>query len=203
MIEKTWEGVRVFVVALVATCVFLLLVGSQRVFAHSGGLNKHGCHMERTTGECHCHRDEQGEKISPPVISPDKCGLVESKPKPDKRSEMDFVAAFCHPRGGRIEVTLPYGGRADCITEKHAIEGDFAPKWQEAFRQARHYALDAEKRAGILLILKNENDKVYIKKLCGRIAEKQVSIDVFATGHGYPEEGESVPCADEKEGRSD
>ena len=207
MSKESWEGVRVFVVVSITACVFLILVGGQNVFAHGGGLNEQGCHQKRKTGECHCHREggKDGPKLIPPVISPDKCDKVESKPKPDKRSEMDFVAEFCHApaRKGQIEKTLSNRMRADCVTEEYAIEGDFAPKWEEVYKQAQHYAIETDKKAGILLILKNENAKVYIKKLCDRIAEKQVSIDVFAIGHGYPEEGESVPCADEKEGRSD
>ncbi len=79
---------------------------------------------------------------------------------------MDFVAQFCHARGGQIEKSLPNGMRADCITKEHVIEGDFARKWKEAFLQAQHYAIEADRRAGILLILENENDKVYIEKTC-------------------------------------
>ena len=196
MSERSWEGARISVAVAIAACLFLILVGGQNVFAHGGGLNAQGCHKERATGECHCHRDEQGKKISPPVISPDRC--EKSSPEDDKRSEADFVAKFCHARGGQIEFSLPHGRRADCITEKHAIEGDFAPKWEEAFPQAQHYALDADKRAGVLLIMENENDKVYIKKLCDLIAEKQVLMDVFAIGHGFADEqGESVSCPDE------
>ena len=196
MNEKSWDEVWVFVVVLIVACVFLILVGGQSVFAHGGGLNAQGCHNKRATGECHCHRDEHGKKkMSPPVISPDRC--EKSSPEDDKRSEMDFVAKFCHARGGQIEKSLPNGTRVDCITEKHAIEGDFAPKWKEAFLQAQHYAIEADRRAGILLILENENDKVYIEKLCDLIAEKHVSIDVFAIGHGFAEQGESVSCPDE------
>ena len=192
MTEKSWDEVWVFVVVLIVACVFLILVGGQSVFAHGGGLNAQGCHKERATGECHCHRDEHGKKLSPPV----RCEK-NNKHKDDKRSEVDFVAKFCHARGGQIEKSLPNGTRVDCITEKHAIEGDFAPKWKEAFLQAQHYAIEADRRAGILLILENENDKVYIEKLCDLIAEKHVSIDVFAIGHGFAEQGESVSCPNE------
>lgn len=27
------------------------------MYAHGGGLNSCGCHFNRKTGECHCHRD--------------------------------------------------------------------------------------------------------------------------------------------------
>ena len=151
-----------------------------------------GCHQKRATGECHCHRDKSGKKLIPPVPCE---GRPKDEPK-DNRSEANFVAVFCLARDGEIEKTLPNGMRADCVTEEHAIEGDFAHKWEEAYNQARHYAIETDKKAGVLLILKNENDKVFIKKLCDRIAEKNVSIDVFAIGHGFAEQGESVFCPD-------
>src|SRR5690606_26782593 len=34
----------------------LLLAASLDVPAHPGGLDKHGCHNNRSTGEYHCHR---------------------------------------------------------------------------------------------------------------------------------------------------
>lgn len=190
MKETSWNEVRVLVAVLIAACGLLILAGGRSVFAHGGGLNAQGCHMERATGRCHCHRDKDFKKLSPPVP-------CEKKSKDDNRSEMDFVAQFCHARGGQIEKSLPHRRRADCITEEHAIEGDFAPKWEEAYSQSLRYAREAGKRAGILLILKNEKDKGYIKKLCDRIADQQVPIDVFAIGHVFAEKGEPVFCPDE------
>ena len=61
--------------------------------------------------------------------------------------------------------------------------------------QAQHYAIDADRKAGVLLILENESDEVYIRKLCKRIAEKGVTIDVFVIGTGIVEEaGKSDSC---------
>ena len=190
MNEKSCDEARVFVVGFIAACVFLMLVGSQSVFAHGGGLNAQGCHNERATGECHCHRDEHGKKLSPPVP-------CEKKPKDDKRSEADFVEEFCHAHDGQVEQSLPHRMRADCMTEKHAIEGDFARKWDDAYSQSLRYARVTGKKPGILLILKNEKDKRYIKKLCNLIADQQAPIDVFAIGHGSAAQGESVFCPDE------
>lgn len=34
----------------------LLLLASDDVVFHGGGLNACGCHFNRKTGECHCHR---------------------------------------------------------------------------------------------------------------------------------------------------
>ena len=35
----------------------LLLCMSHAAHAHGGGLNRDGCHTNRSTGEYHCHRD--------------------------------------------------------------------------------------------------------------------------------------------------
>ncbi len=190
MKETSWNEVRVLVAVLIAACGLLISAGGQSVFAHGGGLNAQGCHMERATGGCHCHRDKDFKKLSPPVP-------CENKPDDVDRSEMDFVAVFCLARDGELEKKMPHRRRADCITKGHAIEGDFAHKWEEAYSQSQQYARGANKKAGILLILENEKDKGYIKKLCDLIADQQVPIDVFAIGHGFAEKGESVFCPDE------
>ena len=41
---------------IATTCVVLLLATASPAFAHPGGLDKHGCHTNRSTGEYHCHR---------------------------------------------------------------------------------------------------------------------------------------------------
>lgn len=54
---------------------------------------------------------------------------------------------------GQAEVTMPDGTRCDLVTEKHAIEVDFADKWAQAIGQSLNYAFQSNRRAGILLIL--------------------------------------------------
>lgn len=182
---------RLFGVVFIAAGGFFILTGGESVFAHGGGLNAQGCHNVTMTGQCHCHRDKYGRKLSPPVP-------CESMLQEDKHSEAHFVAIFCLARDGEIEHSLPHRRRADCLTEDHAIEGDFAPKWVEAYFQSKQYARESGKKAGILLILKTEQDEVYIGKLCELIAERQADIDVFAIGHGFAETGDSISCADGK-----
>ena len=36
--------------------VILFLILSNKVNSHGGGLNKQGCHNNRSTGDYHCHR---------------------------------------------------------------------------------------------------------------------------------------------------
>ena len=121
--------VRRLAIVLIAAWGLLILAVSQSVVAHGGGLNALGCHMERATGGCHCHRGKDFRKLSPPVP-------CEKKPNDVDRSEAHFVAVFCLARDGKLEKKMPHRRRADCITEGHAIEGDFAHKWEEAYSQS-------------------------------------------------------------------
>lgn len=43
-----------------SVCVLLLLAAWSDAPAHPGGLDKHGCHNNRSTGEYHCHRGASG-----------------------------------------------------------------------------------------------------------------------------------------------
>jgi len=56
-----------------------------------------------------------------------------------------------------VEVVLPDKTRCDCLTETHAIEFDFGSKWAEAIGQALYYAIHANKRAGIVLVLEKKD----------------------------------------------
>jgi hypothetical protein len=50
-----------------AACVLLLLLAAiaDGAWAHGGGLDKHGCHNNRKTGEYHCHRDSGNRRATP------------------------------------------------------------------------------------------------------------------------------------------
>ncbi len=42
--------------AITVFALAALLAGASTTHAHPGGLDKHGCHTNRKTGEYHCHR---------------------------------------------------------------------------------------------------------------------------------------------------
>lgn len=67
---------------------------------------------------------------------------------------------------------MPNGTRADCITDKYAIEIEFASKWAEAIGQAINYSEQTGKKPGILLIIEKPKDWRYYNRL-KRIALKQ------------------------------
>lgn len=96
------------------------------------------------------------------------CSTVPAKPR-----EADYVRAGCK---GRVEVTLKDGTRADCLTETHAIEYDWAHKWAEAVGQAMHYARVTGKKPGVVLILKTEADQRYVERVRPLAIENDITL---------------------------
>jgi hypothetical protein len=164
--------------------LLFLLIAAADSRAHSGGMNAAGCHNDYAKGECHCHRDADGNKIPPQIADAAQCGKAKA-PSTKKRSEADYAAEFCHARDGQLEVGLGGGAyRADCVTEDFVFEVDFAPKWQEAVSQARHYRIEANRRAAIVLILEKESDRAMLRQACAQIVDENLDIAVFAVGGG-------------------
>ena len=63
------------------------------------------------------------------------------------------------------EVKLPDNTRVDCLTDKYAIEFDFAPKWAEALGQSLHYAHMTGRMPAIFLIVEHERDMRHVQRL--------------------------------------
>ena len=80
----------------------------------------------------------------------------------------------------QIEVSMPDGTRCDLVTETHAIEVDFADKWGEAIGQSLNYAFQANRRAGILLILEKQSDEKHLIRVNSIIKHFSLPIDVLA-----------------------
>ena len=59
---------------------------------------------------------------------------------------------------GQTEITMGDNTRCDIVTETHAIELDWKSKWSESIGQSLNYALQSNKRAGIILIIDDVND---------------------------------------------
>ena len=85
----------------------------------------------------------------------------------EKKNERWYQQRWCDANQGRMEVRLANGTRCDCLTATHAIEFDFAPKWQEAIGQSLNYGMMTGKRPGIVLICRRPNDKKKFKLLKG------------------------------------
>ena len=112
--------------------------------------------------------------------------LLTLSPVHAKRDHFEklYQNQWCQEQKGETEVQMPDRTRCDCITGTHAIEMDFGDKWYQAVTQSLHYSLQADKRAGILLILESPDDRKYWEKLRRVINHYKLPIDVWTIGNG-------------------
>jgi hypothetical protein len=101
----------------------------------------------------------------------------------NQHPEKWYQTIWCDDHNGTMEVVLPDGTRADCVTEKYAIEFDFGYKWAESIGQCLNYALQTSKRAGIVLIIEKPEDLKYWIRLNTIIQYHKLPIDAWK----YPE----------------
>ena len=95
-----------------------------------------------------------------------------------KKHENDYQEAWCAGKGV-TEYVLPDKTRVDCLTDKHAIEFDWANKWAEAIGQSLYYSFVTNKKAGIVIILKKEKGRRHLRKLYSVIEHNKLDIDVW------------------------
>lgn len=88
--------------------------------------------------------------------------------------------------GGLKKVRVP-DGRVDIGTETHAIEVEFASKWKNAIGQALWYAMQTNKKAGIVVIVENARDAGDAIRLESVIEHNQLPIRVWRWEEDLPE----------------
>ncbi|TAN62568.1 hypothetical protein EPN18_04540 [bacterium] len=79
--------------------------------------------------------------------------------------EKEYQKVWCDKAGGVMEYVVSGGSRVDCLTTTHAVEVEFAPKWQEAIGQALYYGKKTKRTPGIVLILESKVDNKYLGRL--------------------------------------
>lgn len=80
--------------------------------------------------------------------------------------EKYYQGKWCTGPGWQTEYVLPDRSRVDCLTDTHAVEVEFAGKWQEAVGQSLYYAQMTGKKPAILLIMENrDKDMIYWLRL--------------------------------------
>lgn len=67
-------------------------------------------------------------------------------------TESDYRDRLCGGAGMQMEMAMPNGTRADCMTDRLAIEVDWAHKWAEAIGQSMNYAASTGKLPAAILI---------------------------------------------------
>ncbi len=97
---------------------------TSNVFSHSGGLNKKGCHNNRSTGDYHCHRGSSSKKSNTSKFISKSLG-----------NEDFYNLRLANHLGGRTEVSYNYDYningstpriasiRIDIVTDEYVIEG--------------------------------------------------------------------------------
>jgi len=93
-----------------------------------------------------------------------------------KYHERHYQIKLCNILKGRMEVTLKDRTRVDCLSEKYAIEVDFAKKWAESIGQSLYYAHMTKKEPAIGLIV-GKNDSRFLKRL--ETVSKKFDIKIF------------------------
>ena len=68
-------------------------------------------------------------------------------------------------------------------THTHAIEFDFGDHWSEAVGQSAYYAIQTEKKAGIVLILVTMKDQKYWIRLNTTIEHFDLPIKTWSIGN--------------------
>jgi len=66
--------------------------------------------------------------------------------------------------GGEREVSFP-SGRVDLMTKDYAFEIERAAKWKDSIGQSLWYALNANRKPGIILLLRSESEFKYAQQL--------------------------------------
>ena len=100
-----------------------------------------------------------------------------------KAPEKDYQNRFSKTLdNAKTEVVAPDKTRCDILTDEYAIEVDFANKWAEAIGQSLNYAMQFNKKAGILLILESPKDYKYYVRLNSIIKHFKLPISVWKIG---------------------
>lgn len=79
-----------------------------------------------------------------------------------------------------MEYKLSDKTRVDCLTDKLAVEVDFAPKWAECIGQALYYGKMTGKRPACVLIMeRGEKDLKYLNRLRRAVYRKGLDMRTF------------------------
>lgn len=84
-------------------------------------------------------------------------------PQP-KLSEIQFTKKIAAAIDGVTEFRLRDDSRVDILTDKHAVEGDWAHKWPEGVGQCLYYAIMTARVPAILLLADIKKENRYIDR---------------------------------------
>lgn len=86
----------------------------------------------------------------------------------DKIVQMGVIV----PKNSIREYTLPDDSRVDIFTDEYAFEVEWAHKWKESIGQSLYYAIQTDKKPGIILLFKGEPQDKENYLRCSVVCEK-------------------------------
>ena len=119
---------------------------------------------------------------------------------PAQSSEADYIRLIHRYLGGQTEVSV-YGGRADIVNSSHAIEVEYASKWKEAIGQSLWYAIQTNKRPGIVLIKRSTADNKYVIMLQSTLDYAKLDTRVWVWPDDFKQDGGVDRPADQAPGQ--
>lgn len=94
--------------------------------------------------------------------------------------EADYQKAWCDKHNGVMEYKLNDKTRVDCLTDKYAVELDFANKWAECIGQALYYGkMTGKQPACVLIMERGEKDLKYLRRLRRAVYQKGLDMRTF------------------------
>lgn len=97
-------------------------------------------------------------------------------------TEKEYQTYWCNAHHGQMEVvykTKNGVSRVDCLTDKYAVEVDFASKQHQCHGQAMEYSALTGKYAMCLLIVETPKDIKYVNKLRSTRDKKKIPLRVW------------------------
>jgi len=107
-----------------------------------------------------------------------------------QHTESDYVNLIVKELGGEREVSVQ-SGRVDILNNQYAIEVDWANKWKQSIGQALWYAQQTNKKAGIVLILRDKKDYKYFIQLSSTLSTFGLADRVRVWN--YPNDFKNIP----------
>lgn len=95
--------------------------------------------------------------------------------------EADFVNHYCE---GVIEYRLLDRTRVDCLEEYYATEYDWAKNWYQAIGQSLYYAMHTGKRAGVVLIIRDDKEYRFPDRAYRTIQHYNLPITLWTVREG-------------------
>ena len=96
-----------------------------------------------------------------------------------RQRESYYQHEFAVAIDGQTEVRLTNGTRADIVTDKYAIEVDFGEKWAESIGQSLSYAIQLEKKPGVLLVINGEDEIRFLERLMAVAVEHGIQVWIW------------------------